>query len=118
MAGSHSVSLKDGNGCITSQTISVGSPPALSLSLSKSDVSCVGATDGSVTATFSGRTGAVQLSMYGGGYAAATSPKTFSNLIAGSHSVSLKDGSGCTTSQRSEERRVGKECRSRWSPDH
>ena len=24
----------------------------------------------------------------------------------------------CTTSSRSEERRVGKECRSRWSPYH
>mgnify|MGYP007026196289 CR=1 FL=1 len=26
--------------------------------------------------------------------------------------------SGCTDSDRSEERRVGKECRSRWSPYH
>ena len=25
---------------------------------------------------------------------------------------------GCTSSNRSEERRVGKECRSRWSPYH
>ena len=26
--------------------------------------------------------------------------------------------SGCSSSSRSEERRVGKECRSRWSPYH
>src|SRR5207302_5567462 len=28
------------------------------------------------------------------------------------------DGIGSNLSRRSEERRVGKECRSRWSPDH
>ena len=36
--------------------------------------------------------------------------------------VAVGDGSGdsgdCYTSDRSEERRVGKECRSRWSPEH
>ena len=28
------------------------------------------------------------------------------------------DGSGANFAERSEERRVGKECRSRWSPYH
>src|SRR5438874_6861697 len=30
----------------------------------------------------------------------------------------LESRSGCGLIDRSEERRVGKECRSRWSPDH
>ena len=33
-------------------------------------------------------------------------------------SVETKDGKIITDSERSEERRVGKECRSRWSPYH
>src|SRR2546430_16060813 len=32
--------------------------------------------------------------------------------------VELDDGVGAFVPERSEERRVGKECRSRWSPDH
>ena len=30
----------------------------------------------------------------------------------------FREAMGCTPSERSEERRVGKECRSRWSPYH
>ena len=38
----------------------------------------------------------------------------------GSMKISKQAGAGLTTSilERSEERRVGKECRSRWSPYH
>ena len=30
----------------------------------------------------------------------------------------IKEGVNCIPAERSEERRVGKECRSRWSPYH
>ena len=33
-------------------------------------------------------------------------------------SVDVTEGGECTFAVRSEERRVGKECRSRWSPYH
>src|SRR5947199_9777698 len=39
-------------------------------------------------------------------------------LTAGSSSVGGRTMARSLTEQRSEERRVGKECRSRWSPDH
>src|SRR5256885_9001003 len=40
--------------------------------------------------------------------------------ISGYFSARARDFDGCTRggSPRSEERRVGEECRSRWSPDH
>ena len=39
---------------------------------------------------------------------------------ARAHTLLMKDGAcvGLTYEKRSEERRVGKECRSRWSPYH
>src|SRR6185436_4674765 len=60
------------------------------------DVCCNGATDGTVTATFSGGTAPYELSLDGSAFAAATSPKTFSGLGAGNHSVAVRDSKGCT----------------------
>src|SRR5258708_8502789 len=39
-------------------------------------------------------------------------------LVSGELSLKSEPGSGTAISARSEERRVGKECRSRWSPYH
>ena len=44
---------------------------------------------------------------------------SFDKMIEAIHTVQVEMGiSGLTAEQRSEERRVGKECRSRWSPYH
>ena len=39
-------------------------------------------------------------------------------LRAGGEVLVIDEGEGLRTAERSEERRVGKECRSRWSPYH
>ena len=50
--------------------------------------------------------------------------RTVLELFAGSGALSLEclsrgaASAVCVEKSRSEERRVGKECRSRWSPDH
>src|SRR5215813_13479863 len=98
-AGSHTVTVKDANGCTKSDSITVNQSAAVTLSLSKTDVSCNGGTDGSVTATFSGGTGPYTASIDGGAFAVAISPKTFSGLSAGSHSVTVRDANGCTASK-------------------
>jgi hypothetical protein len=96
-AGSHKVTVKDANGCTKADSIVVGQPDAVTLSLSKTDVSCNGGNDGSVTATFGGGTGAFMIKLDGGSFApAGTSPQTFNNLSAGSHKVTVKDANGCT----------------------
>lgn len=97
-AGLHTVSVLDSLSCPTSTSQTIGQPPALTLSLSKTDVSCNGGSDGSVTATFGGGTGPYTASLDGGAPAAATSPKTFTGLAAGSHTVLITDAHGCTKS--------------------
>src|SRR5947207_4827272 len=43
---------------------------------------------------------------------------TLENLDGSKSEVMVPWLAGCDGARRSEERRVGKECRSRWSPDH
>src|SRR5262249_19302967 len=85
-----------GGTTICTQSVTVGT---VTLSLTKTDVSCNAGSDGSVTATFSGGTGPYTISIDGGAFVAATSPKTFSGLGAGSHSVTVNDANGCTATQ-------------------
>src|SRR3712207_7216914 len=50
---------------------------------------------------------------------AASAPLMKNSAMRTTQSAELSTGSGSTSSAvRSEERRVGKECRSRWSPYH
>jgi hypothetical protein len=89
-AANYTVHVVDANNCEASSSVTVGEPDALTLSLDKADVSCRGS-DGSVTATFAGGSGSYEANIDGGGFAAATSPKTFGGLSAGSHTVVVRD---------------------------
>ena len=95
--GSHTVDVKDANNCTTPASITVDEPSALSLTLTKTDITCNGAGDGTVTATFSGGTGTLQVQIDAGGYSVQTSPYTFAGLAGGSHTVDVKDANNCTT---------------------
>src|SRR5262249_61820540 len=94
-----SVTVKDANGCPATQSITVNQPTAVTLSLTETDVSCNGGSDGTVTATFGGGTAPYTISIDGGGFVAATSPKTFTGLGQGSHSVTVKDSNNCPATQ-------------------
>ena len=59
---------------------------------------CSSGSNGSVTATFGGGTAPYQVKIDAGAYAAATSPKAFTGLAPGSHTITVKDANGCTTS--------------------
>src|SRR5262245_63129673 len=98
-AVSHTVTVKDANGCPQSASITVNQPAAVTLSLTKTDVSCNGGADGSVTATFGGGTAPYMIKIDTGAISAAgPSPQTFSGLSAGSHTVTVKDANGCPQS--------------------
>jgi uncharacterized protein (DUF2141 family) len=62
------------------------------------NVSCFGGNDGSVTVTFSGGTAPYQVNFNGGGFAAQTSPKTYTGLTAGAYTWVVKDANGCEKS--------------------
>jgi hypothetical protein len=96
-AGTYSFTVTDANSCTSTTTGTITQPSALSLSLQVG--ACSSGTNGSITATFSGGTGTYQAKIDNGAYAAATSPKTFTGLAPGSHTITVKDANGCTTSK-------------------
>src|SRR6185503_7993164 len=94
--GPHTVTIKDGNNCSKNDNVTVQDAVGLALSLSQTAVSCVGAGDGTITATFSGGTGSYQGQLDTGGFTAASSPHLFSNVGPGPHTVTIKDGNNCS----------------------
>lgn len=92
-AGSYRTYIEDANGCSINESVVVNQPIAVSATSSKTNVSCFGANDGSITVTgvggtapFSYRFGTV------GGYSANN---TFSNLKAGNYRIFVKDANDC-----------------------
>ncbi len=92
----YNVSVKDAIGCITSVTLTITQPAALTLGLTPSAVSCNAGANGSVTAVSTGGTGAYQYSLNGGAYQVGTS---FTGLTAGTYSVTVKDVNNCSLTQ-------------------
>jgi hypothetical protein len=90
--------VRDANGCEVSGSETVGQPTAVQASDGHTDVTCNGGSDGSVTITFSGGTPGYQINFNGGGFAAQTSPKTYSGLAAGSYTWVVRDANGCEVS--------------------
>src|SRR5207247_11411924 len=95
-AGSHTVQLRDVNLCSTSQSVTLSQPAAVALTLSKND-GCPGQSNGTITATFSGGSGTLQLSLDGGAFTTFTSPHTFGWVAPGSDTVTARDANLCRT---------------------
>jgi subtilisin-like proprotein convertase family protein len=93
--GTHNIVVKDANGCeITlSATVSVATL-AISGSITH-PISCAGDSDGQITANGTGGVPAYQYSLNGGSY---QSSSVFSNLAAGSYTLTIKDSGGFTVS--------------------
>jgi len=88
--------VTDANSCTATTTGNITQPSALTLSLQAG--ACSSGSNGSVTATFGNGTAPYQVKIDAGAYAAATSPKTFTGLAPGSHTITVKDANGCTKS--------------------
>ncbi len=71
----------------------------LALTLTKTDVTCNGATNGKITATATGANGAATYRLLSGTTeVSANATGIFTNLAAGPYSVEVKDANGCTAS--------------------
>lgn len=95
VAGPYTVQAKDASGCTTSRTFSVSENPVLSLTASKTDITCFGSNNGSVTLSASGGSGSYTYSADGTNY---VSTATFSNLSEGTKTFYVKDGGACVKS--------------------
>ena len=94
-AGIHTVQVTDANGCFSNGTVSFVSPPAITLTVTKTDVTCNSSCNGVATATASGGTGALTYLWQPGGF---TTP-SISNLCPGDYTVTISDINSCTQSQ-------------------
>ena len=100
-AGVYTFTVTDANGCDSTLTITIVSPPTLVVTLSSTDVLCNGDCDGTATATVVGGTGA-------GTYTYSWLPNpplgplfplpNVVGLCPGSYDVTVTDGNGCTAS--------------------
>lgn len=90
VAGTYTVSVTDGNGCLGTTTAIVTQPAALTTTTSSTPASCNGSSDGTVTATPAGGT-----PNYTYSWSSGTS-QTVSGLPAGTYPVTITDANGCT----------------------
>ena len=96
-SGTYYVIVTNAAAAVVSSTAMLTVNPTPNLSLSETDVTCNGGSNGSVQATFSGGTGTLQVNIDGGAFSAQSSPYTFTGLGSGSHTVSVQGTTGCSS---------------------
>jgi len=96
-AGTFIVTVTDGNGCSTSQTVTIDAPAAITIALDSTDASCSTVNDGAVNATVGGGAGGYTYSWTGpNGYTAVT--EDISNIFNGMYYLTVTDANGCQLS--------------------
>ena len=98
IAGSYTITVKDANGCTKTQAVTITQPSAaLTSSISsQTNVDCFGNNNGSVTVAGANGTSPYTYAIDGITFGPSG---TFSSLIAGSYTITVKDANGCTTTQ-------------------
>ena len=93
-AGLHSVTVTDANSCVTTSTVTVGSPAALTASATATATTTPSSNDGTATAAPNGGTAPYLISWN-------TTPvqngATATGLSAGTYTATIVDDNGCTT---------------------
>ncbi len=93
-SGSHTIIVRDANGCEISLSVIV-TVQALAVSGSVSQpIDCPGGSDGQITAVGTGGVPGYQYSLNGGPF---QNSNAFSNLAAGSYTLTIKDSGGFTS---------------------
>lgn len=90
-AGSFSVTVTDASGCIANASVTISEPSSLTVSTSKTDVTCNGLCDGSAAATASGGTFPYTY-LWSNGQATQNA----TGLCSGTFTVTAADANGCT----------------------
>ncbi len=94
-AGTYSLVVTDAKSCTANKSITVTQPAALSISNTKVDVLCNGASTGSIDITATGGTSTLSYSWTGpNSFTASTEDLT--NIAAGSYTVTVTDANLCT----------------------
>ncbi|HFC01244.1 MAG TPA: HYR domain-containing protein, partial [Phaeodactylibacter sp.] len=91
--GNHTVTITDENGCTTTSTVTIGAPMPLNISVTPTDASCVGNSDGSAIVSVSGGNAPYNYAWSGG-----SSTSSITNSLSGTYTVTVSDNNGCTIS--------------------
>jgi gliding motility-associated-like protein len=95
-AGSYAINVTDAKGCTATATMSLVNPPAMSASITSTNVSCFGTCNGAATATTTNNIGIVTYNWIGG--ASPVTAQSISGLCAGVYTVTATDQNTCTAS--------------------
>jgi len=91
-AGNYQITITATNtGCSKVEAITINQPPELKVTLTKTDISCNGLSDGAISATTSGGTGARTLKWNNN-----STENSLSDLPAGTYSATVTDANNCT----------------------
>ncbi len=91
-AGAHSVTITDANGCTKVATASVTSFPAIAITFSTNNVSCLNGANGVATAQPTGGSGTGYTYLWPDGSTTAS----VNNLAAGTYQMTVTDDNGCS----------------------
>jgi gliding motility-associated-like protein len=94
--GTYSVTVTDQNGCESTQSAIVTEPPQLTLNISKTDVDCNAACNGTATANVAGGNPGYTYVWSGPPPLTGQGTTTLTGLCPGLYSVIITDTSGCT----------------------
>ncbi len=92
-AGPYTVTLRDGNGCTETASITVLEPVALTLGTTVNDISCNSTNDGQIVALGAGGSPGYEYSLDNGAFQASG---TFGTLTANTYTVDVRDANNCT----------------------
>lgn len=95
-AGTYTVGVRDGLGCLANTTVDVKPPTPMNLSIRTVDTRCFGGTDGGLVVSVAGGAGPYSYQINGG---TAQPSGTFTDLKAGSYTLVVTDQAGCVTAQ-------------------
>ncbi len=90
--GSYTVIVTDNNNCTASQSITIGVPNPIIISLSATHNLCFGDTNGTISSTISGGSG--QLSII---WSNNETTNNISDLATGTYTITVSDEQGCTS---------------------
>ena len=91
-AGTYTVSVIDANACMSTAMATIDAPDSLSLSITKTDLSCGGENNGAASVNVIGGTAPYTYSWSNG----ASTP-SISNLNVGTYAVTVTDANACST---------------------
>lgn len=91
-AGTYTITVRDANGCTRNFTATLTNPPAVAIALVSTAPATCGSSNGSITVSGSGGTGAYTFSN-GGAFGASG---TFTGLAAGTYTMTVRDANNCT----------------------